>query len=86
MLLDLTAARLEGRRVAVSSLCIAAAVPSTTALRWIKALTEQGVLIRIADPSDGRRIFIELSESAIEAMLAYIATVRRTGLRLFDPA
>src|SRR5690606_396517 len=32
-LLDLYAARLEGRRVAVSSLCIAASVPATTALR-----------------------------------------------------
>ena len=40
MLLDLAAARLEGRAVAVSSLCIASAVPPTTALRWIKTLTD----------------------------------------------
>lgn len=33
ILLDLTAARIEQKRVSVSSLCIAAAVPSTTALR-----------------------------------------------------
>jgi len=77
MLLDLTAARLEGRQVAVSSLCIAAAVPPTTALRWIKTLTEQGVLVRIADPDDGRRVFIELSRDAAHEMLAYLAAVQR---------
>ena len=50
MLLDLMAARLEKNRVAVSSLCIAAAVPATTALRWIKALTDSGLFVRAADP------------------------------------
>ena len=51
MLLDLMAARLEKNRVAVSSLCIAAAVPATTALRWIKALTDRGLFVRAADPA-----------------------------------
>lgn len=72
MLLDLTAARLEHQRVSVSSLCIAAAVPPTTALRWIKALTDEGVLMRRADPTDGRRIFVELGEPAFQAMVAYL--------------
>jgi hypothetical protein len=35
ILLDLKAAGLEGQNVSVSSLCIAAAVPPTTALRWV---------------------------------------------------
>ncbi|WP_380874194.1 hypothetical protein ACFB49_46350 [Sphingomonas sp. DBB INV C78] len=77
MLLDLTAARLEGRHVAVSSLCIAAAVPPTTALRWIKTLTEAGTFIRIADPHDGRRVFITLSDPAADAVLNYLAAARR---------
>ncbi|TVV76116.1 winged helix DNA-binding protein [Sphingomonas solaris] len=77
MLLDLMAARLERRQVAVSSLCIAAAVPPTTALRWIKLLTEQGILIRIADPTDGRRVFIELSDAAAEGMMSYLAAAQR---------
>lgn len=62
ILLDLMAARLENAQVSVSSLCIAAAVPPTTALRWIRQLTERGLLERQADPDDGRRIFIALSE------------------------
>lgn len=77
MLLDLHAARLEGHRVAVSSLCIAAAVPATTALRWIKQLTDRGLFVRKADPQDGRRIYIELSEDAARAMANYLAAVQR---------
>lgn len=68
ILLDLMAARLEGARVSVSSLCIAAAVPPTTALRWIRQLTERGLLERQADPNDGRRIFIALSEKGADAV------------------
>ena len=79
MLLDLFAARLEGNRVAVSSLCIAAAVPATTALRWIKALTDRGLFVRAADPQDGRRVYIELSDDAAHSMSRYLAAVQRMG-------
>lgn len=71
MLLDLYAARLEGEPVTVLSLCIAAAVPTTTALRWIKLMTDAGMFVRNDDPRDGRRIVIGLSESAGEALARY---------------
>ncbi|MFQ3666399.1 MAG: MarR family winged helix-turn-helix transcriptional regulator, partial [Sphingomonadaceae bacterium] len=61
ILLDLAAARLEGRSVSVSSLCIAAAVPTTTALRWIKNMVDAGLLERHADREDARRAFIALA-------------------------
>ena len=77
MLLDLMAARLEGNRVAVSSLCIAAAVPATTALRWIKALTDRGLFIRSADPEDGRRVYIELSDETARALTSYLRAAQR---------
>lgn len=77
MLLDLTAARLEGRGVAVSSLCIAAAVPPTTALRWIRTMTDSNIFVRRADPIDGRRVFIELAEPTARAMTAYLAAARQ---------
>jgi hypothetical protein len=72
MLLDLTASRLEGRRVAVSSLCIAAAVPTTTALRWIRSLSEAGVFERATDTSDARRTWISLSTTANDGMMAWL--------------
>ena len=73
MLLDLYAARLEHQRVSVSSLCIAAAVPSTTALRWLRTLTESGLVVRRADPHDKRRVFIELGEPAARGLTGYFA-------------
>lgn len=79
MLLDLMAARIDRQAVAVSSLCIAAAVPATTALRWIRMMTEHHMFVRRADPEDGRRIFIELSDTAAEGMTAFFAAARRTG-------
>jgi hypothetical protein len=79
MLLDLMAARVERQRVAVSSLCIAAAVPPTTALRWIKSLCDQGLFVRVADPEDGRRVFIELSSETATRMEAYLRSAQRAG-------
>lgn len=77
MLLDLLAARLEGNRVAVSSLCIAASVPATTALRWIKTLTDEGLLVRTADSQDGRRVYIDLADETAQALIAYFTTLQR---------
>lgn len=72
MLLDLTAARMEGIDVPVSSLCVAAAVPTTTALRWIRTLSEAGLLQRSTDAGDARRSFVVLSDTAHLAMQAWI--------------
>lgn len=79
ILLDLAAARLERKQVSVSSLCIAASVPPTTALRWIKGMTDEGLLERKPDPIDGRRIFIDLSDAAWDAMRSYLAQASRAA-------
>ena len=76
MLLDLTAAHSEGARVSVTSLCIAAAVPATTALRWITQMVESGIFIRVPDPADKRRAFIALSDKALAAMSGYFASLK----------
>lgn len=77
MLLDLLQAEIAQLRVPVSSLCIAAAVPATTALRWLKSMTDQGIFLRRADPHDGRRVFVELAPDASLAMRRYFAEVGR---------
>lgn len=77
MLLDLYAAELEGTRVSVSSLCIAAGVAPTTALRWITKMTEMALFIRHPDPVDRRRAFMTLSPRASEAMRAYLVAARK---------
>jgi hypothetical protein len=80
MLLDLYAARLEGRRVSVSSLCIAAAVPPTTALRWIGTMHDADLFGREADPTDKRRAHITLTDRAAAAMRGYFGAAARAGL------
>ena len=75
MLLDLLQAEISQLRVPVSSLCIAAAVPATTALRWLKSMTDKGMFVRRADPHDGRRVFVELSREASVALRRYFAEV-----------
>jgi DNA-binding MarR family transcriptional regulator len=79
MLLDLFHAELAQRRVPVSSLCIAAAVPATTALRWISTMTDAGLFRRRADPYDGRRVFIELSPEAGKAMRRYFNEIGKSA-------
>ena len=75
MLLDLLQAEIAQHRVPVSSLCIAAAVPATTALRWIKTMTDNGLFVRRADPHDGRRVFIELAPDTSLSLRRYFAEV-----------
>lgn len=75
MLLDLTAARGERKQVSVTSLCIAARVPATTALRWIGQMTEAGLFERINDKADRRRAFIGLTDKAAAGMAAYFAAI-----------
>jgi DNA-binding MarR family transcriptional regulator len=73
ILLDLALAELQQRRVTISSLCTAAQVPATTALRWIKHMTQDGWLVRLDDPLDARRTFISLSREASRKMHDCIA-------------
>jgi DNA-binding MarR family transcriptional regulator len=75
MLLDLLQAEIVQHRVPVSSLCIAASVPATTALRWIKSMTDEALLLRRDDPRDGRRVFIELAPATSVAMRRYFAEI-----------
>jgi hypothetical protein len=80
MLLDLLQAEIGQLRVPVSSLCIAAAVPATTALRWLKAMVAQGLFLRRADPHDGRRVFVELAPKASEALRRYFGELGKVAV------
>ncbi len=82
MLLDLTAARAEHARVSVTSLCIAASVPPTTALRWIGQMSDAGLLMRVEDETDRRRAFITLTDKAADAMARFFAALGSASSRL----
>ncbi len=73
LLLDLFIAARERKRVPVTSACIGAAVPTTTALRWLAILESRGLVLRDDDASDARRIFVRLSPEAYAKMAEYFA-------------
>lgn len=76
ILLDLLYAEVRQTRVSVSSACLAADVPATTALRWLKTLEKRGLIIRRNDPHDGRRVFVELAPETSLALNQYFADVQ----------
>lgn len=82
MLLELYALECEQRRTSVSKLCIAAAVPATTALRWIDKLHVDELVIRSADPLDARRVWVSLSKVGRSAMKRYFEHVHNQGIPL----
>jgi DNA-binding MarR family transcriptional regulator len=73
MLLDLYVQTREDAPVAVSSLCLAAGVPATTGLRWIRNMAAAGLLVRRNDPDDARRVFVRFGPGAEESMQAFLA-------------
>lgn len=88
MLLDLFAARLQKRRISITSACIAAAVPTTTALRWIGLLEEHGLAEREASRADARVRWVHLTDAGEAAMTACLeATIdaeNRAQATIFD--
>ncbi|MGU3496084.1 response regulator [Xanthobacteraceae bacterium A53D] len=83
MLLDLAVAEATSRPISVTSLCIASGVPTTTALRRIDDLKEAGLLDRVPDPADRRRILVKLTSMGRERMEAFVQRqAARLGLKL----
>ena len=75
LLLDLFISRVSGRRVSVTSACLAAAVPETTGLRWIGILIDQGLVERSDDSRDKRRNWLRLSDAGFQVMRSYLKWV-----------
>lgn len=75
IMLDLFIAAKERKRLPVTSACIGAAVPVTTALRWLTVLEDKGLIVRENDAADARRVFVRLSTDGYEKMISYFSSV-----------
>lgn len=64
---------LLGRAVSVTSACHAALIPQTTAMRKIDELVAKGLLERLPDPRDKRRILLQPADRADESLRQYLA-------------
>jgi DNA-binding MarR family transcriptional regulator len=81
ILLELYAAALTQTKVATTDLCIASAVPATTALRWADRLEGDELLQRQGDPLDGRRTWVKLTSKGELKMQSYFR-ILRSGMHL----
>jgi DNA-binding MarR family transcriptional regulator len=72
ILLDLFVAKVEARRISVTSACIASNVPPTTALRWLTILIEHELIYRVDDEFDQRRSWVALTEKGFGLLTTYL--------------
>lgn len=72
ILLDLFASRLESKDISVSSACIASGVPPTTALRWLARLEILGLVERVQDAQDKRRVHVRLTSAGEDAVASWL--------------
>jgi hypothetical protein len=66
-------AQASGKRVSVTSAAIGSGKPMSTGLRWVKLLIERALVVREADPYDGRRSYLRLTPVAYDAMEDFLS-------------
>jgi len=71
MLLDLHECTLRGLPVSVTDLCIAAGTSATTALRRLTVLEQMGLVERVHDTSDRRRVFVRQTKRCADQMRSF---------------
>lgn len=78
MLLYLFVKELEQQRVRILDLCLASGVAKSVALRWIRALESESLLVRCTETRDDNAAWIELSPQGSAAMRGYLKRVVQT--------
>jgi DNA-binding MarR family transcriptional regulator len=72
-----------GQAASVNEVCIAAAVTPTTALRWMSALENKGLVVKTPDDRDDRRTNIRLADQTFADMRNHLQAIAETwGLEL----
>ena len=72
MLLALYIAQHDGRTMNVKTLVSYAEAPATTSQRWIDHLHKLGLIDRVTDMVDRRRVEVQLSETGLSAIRRYL--------------
>jgi DNA-binding MarR family transcriptional regulator len=84
LILALYEAQLDGRRLPLSRLGQAAAVPQSTAYYWIRRLCERRMCTRDRDPRNRRIVLIGLTDETAERVEAHLKAVMRLSPKSFD--
>jgi DNA-binding MarR family transcriptional regulator len=75
IMLSLYAAKAERQRFTVTDVANAVDLPLTSALRTIGALGDAGMIERVPDPHDRRRVIVELTDMAENSISQWLSHV-----------
>jgi DNA repair protein RadC len=71
MLIELFIHEGEGKKLSTTALCHGSCIPPSSALRLINKLCVAQLVVRVADPCDGRRHFVELAPTTAQRLHSY---------------
>lgn len=74
------------RKRTPSDVAIGAGIALSSATRWIKTMEQKNLIERFADPNDGRRVYLSLTQEAlriVEQVISLISHARNA--RVKDP-
>ncbi len=75
LLLDLFIQTSYGRRVTVTNACVGAAAPATTALRYIAAMEDKGLVERHPNPEDRRSNLLKLTPDGHDMVVTMLRQI-----------
>ena len=73
ILLDLFIHEAKDQRLSMSALCVTAAIPTSSAMKLIQRMCDDGILQRSPDTADGRRSLINIAPTVAHRLRAYFA-------------
>lgn len=86
MLLDLYVRDRQSKQTSITSACLGAHAPTTTALRYLTLLVDERLIARRGDAGDQRRTFVHLTPKGIELVEAVLRAHLRIESRLAPPS
>jgi DNA-binding MarR family transcriptional regulator len=85
ILLELYISRSQGKTISIKSLCLGTGLPTSTGLRWLAHLEQSGLVMREQDPTDKRRVFVTITDTAVERMEQVMHTAAKRDLTFLRP-
>lgn len=77
MLLELYASELNDEKISTSNLILSSSAPNSTALRWMKHLEDQGLVIKKSSNIDGRVQYQRITNVGFDGMTKYFESIAK---------
>ena len=77
MLLELYASELNDEKISTSNLILSSSAPNSTALRWMKHLEDQGLVVKKSSNVDGRVQYQRITNVGFDGMTKYFESIAK---------